>query len=58
MGSAIAGRFVGAAIVESLLLFLILFALSPRLARGLGKVVVGFVLLVVAICVLAAWPRL
>jgi len=43
--------------MEGLLLFLILYALSPRLARAFGKVVVALVLLAVALGVIAAWPR-
>jgi hypothetical protein len=44
--------------VQAILLFLILAALSPRLARVFGFFIVVPVLLVVALLILAAWPAL
>jgi len=43
--------------MQTILLFLILMALSPRLARAFGKFIVMLVLFFIGILVLAAWPH-
>ena len=42
--------------MQCILLFLILLALSPRLARAFGKFVVILLALIIGVVALAAWP--
>ena len=42
--------------MQCILLFLILLALSPRLARAFGKFVVVLLALIIGVVALAAWP--